>query len=564
MPRRTPDQGVRPFEVRAGIGTPKLGGMYRAGDPATIPLHKHHLIVNGRITPEGTISRPGLRQEFDTGVRECIDGLTETPSDTEISGILVWPGTNATFALLRDGEQDYYGSVSLDFASTGDWVLLGQDAWNNVGVFPFRFQQKWCAILYNVAWYDPIANVTVYADAICELVLPQGPKAVWNQFTETEPDPTFGTIRIISFLPAPDDTHDYEYYKPIVLTHRADDLLTGREELRETLYFLRYAIVLPAVDLDGVELMKFDGVTLDVELTYENVDNEWAIANVYPDGIGGLIAISASPGPGAPVDWGQYPPVIGPHWYSFDWPVLWGKYRDEDGVWQTLDFDDDPLKPVHIVPNYPWAAGTPDFTDHQGATYIGASNVMTMPSGIFTGLTMICPSLFKRNGSTIELAAHTLAGAEFYYGQPNQHVGNQHLVIFQTAFYYMTYTHGFASTQWSLFESRGDTDGDQTFVMRLNSNQDYPAALTWIQEAQGRLLCGGYWWEDAPPETGVDQVGHAVIELVPTAASSNIVYVDDPGLPRVTELSYGLIGAAATSAGSSDDEDLIALIQGGA
>ena len=82
MPAKTPDKGVNRFEVRTGLTTPVLGGMYRAGDPAVAPPNKQHLIVNMRITPAGMISRPGLVEEFDTTVAECIDGITGDPTAT--------------------------------------------------------------------------------------------------------------------------------------------------------------------------------------------------------------------------------------------------------------------------------------------------------------------------------------------------------------------------------------------------------------------------------------------------------------------------------------------------
>jgi hypothetical protein len=96
MPRRTPDEGVKPFEFRVGIGgLPTLGGIFRAGDPATIPPYKHHLIVNMRITPSGMIVRPGFETIVDTGVDECIDGLTGGGEGRENVKLVLWPGSDA-------------------------------------------------------------------------------------------------------------------------------------------------------------------------------------------------------------------------------------------------------------------------------------------------------------------------------------------------------------------------------------------------------------------------------------------------------------------------------------
>lgn len=94
MPGRTPDVGIKRFEIRTGVaGLPTLGGMFRAGDPATIPPHKFHLLVNMRRTPAGMITRPGLTLEFDTGVRECINGLTEDAGE-QGGAVMLYPGAS--------------------------------------------------------------------------------------------------------------------------------------------------------------------------------------------------------------------------------------------------------------------------------------------------------------------------------------------------------------------------------------------------------------------------------------------------------------------------------------
>ena len=91
MPRRTPDQGVKPFEFRTGVGgLPPLGGIFRAGDPATVPPNKHHMVINARITPGGLYSRPGLETLYDTQIGECITGITEF--NKLGGGVLLWPG----------------------------------------------------------------------------------------------------------------------------------------------------------------------------------------------------------------------------------------------------------------------------------------------------------------------------------------------------------------------------------------------------------------------------------------------------------------------------------------
>ncbi len=113
MPRRSIDQGAKPFELRTGVGgLPTFGGMFRSGDPATIPPHKFHLLVNMRRTPGGLLTRPGLDLEFNTGVRECINGLTEDAGE-QGGALMLYPGAEAgsnpaTFrAVFPDSSVDY-------------------------------------------------------------------------------------------------------------------------------------------------------------------------------------------------------------------------------------------------------------------------------------------------------------------------------------------------------------------------------------------------------------------------------------------------------------------------
>jgi len=76
--------------------------MFRSGDPAVKPPHKFHLLVNMRRTPGGLITRPGLELEYDTGIEECIDGLTE---DAGLQGgaLMLYPG-----AEVREGPPDFH------------------------------------------------------------------------------------------------------------------------------------------------------------------------------------------------------------------------------------------------------------------------------------------------------------------------------------------------------------------------------------------------------------------------------------------------------------------------
>lgn len=118
MAKRTPDQGIIPFEHRAGTEeVPTIGGMSRLGDEAQIPLRQHHLLVNVRFEPGEMGSRPGLVEEQDVGVAACITGLIETGENTGTGGGIVagllagyWygygPTTGDTHFLYLNPEDD--------------------------------------------------------------------------------------------------------------------------------------------------------------------------------------------------------------------------------------------------------------------------------------------------------------------------------------------------------------------------------------------------------------------------------------------------------------------------
>lgn len=138
MPRRSAEQGVKPFELRTGVGgLPPLGGIYRAGDPATIPPHKHHMVVNCRIKPAGLFSRDGLVTVFDTGVEECINGMTEY-GDEQGQALMLYAGAHgrtgppdfniATFRAIFPGQSLTYSEFV--FVLEGEAGAL--DAWSPV------------------------------------------------------------------------------------------------------------------------------------------------------------------------------------------------------------------------------------------------------------------------------------------------------------------------------------------------------------------------------------------------------------------------------------------------
>jgi hypothetical protein len=78
MPRKNQEQpDVPPFEYRAGVTIPALGGMYRRGDPSQVPVHRLHLGVNIRLADGEMGSRPGLTLVEGTTEAACIMGIFE-------------------------------------------------------------------------------------------------------------------------------------------------------------------------------------------------------------------------------------------------------------------------------------------------------------------------------------------------------------------------------------------------------------------------------------------------------------------------------------------------------
>jgi hypothetical protein len=78
VPRDKQEQpDVPPFEYRAGVTMPPIGGMYRRGDPSQIPPHRLHLGVNIRLADNDAGDRPGLVQVTGNAEGACITGIFE-------------------------------------------------------------------------------------------------------------------------------------------------------------------------------------------------------------------------------------------------------------------------------------------------------------------------------------------------------------------------------------------------------------------------------------------------------------------------------------------------------
>ncbi len=97
----------QPFEFRpVAAQMPHFGGMYRRGDPASIPPHKFRLLVNARVGEGEVKNRPGLAYVAgaEGGEDACITGIFDLGDAFGGGGM---PGvTGICYALDRDPDAD--------------------------------------------------------------------------------------------------------------------------------------------------------------------------------------------------------------------------------------------------------------------------------------------------------------------------------------------------------------------------------------------------------------------------------------------------------------------------
>jgi len=118
MPRKTPDEGVEPFEYRPGLGFRYFRGMNRSADPGAVPANQFHLLSNVRLTPAGMTDRPGMVPHHDTGVAGCITGMIEIDED----GVGLWV-TRAYSTINGDTDETILGNFNEQRGGAG--VQLG-------------------------------------------------------------------------------------------------------------------------------------------------------------------------------------------------------------------------------------------------------------------------------------------------------------------------------------------------------------------------------------------------------------------------------------------------------
>jgi hypothetical protein len=178
MPRTTPDEDVKPFEYRPGLGFQRFRGMNRSADPASIPPDQFHLLTNVRLTPAGMISRDGLVEEEDTGSTQCITGMI----DFDDIGVGLWLfeafNDDDLLAKLANLNEQASPDYVLHWRSTGfDPVQAEKDQWwrNDQGWEALiRFRKKLVAIGTWGTPSEPDESATLQKMALFEVQLPNG------------------------------------------------------------------------------------------------------------------------------------------------------------------------------------------------------------------------------------------------------------------------------------------------------------------------------------------------------------------------------------------------------
>lgn len=261
MPRRTPDQGVKPFEYRTGVGNlPKLGGMFRSGDPAIIPPHKQHLAVNMRITPGGIVTRPGFATEADTGTAECIDGLTGPPGGGEEEPLV-------GLAIYDAGYQETVnGGGSWTDTTLGTIALIKEKdptaVYNNIPIASPRYPDG-----THDATGPFLFRGRIHEFVLVERATHPGDLLRWglHEYVLPEKAGDTGSMKLLFYL---------DFIGGLPVTPGDAVQRTERNELDGRLIEALYFLVVDS--LGGVHLMRWDGATLT-----EATDPQFVALNTY-------------------------------------------------------------------------------------------------------------------------------------------------------------------------------------------------------------------------------------------------------------------------------------------
>ncbi len=467
MPRKTPDVGVEPFEVRPGLGFKYFRGMNRSADPGRIPLNQFHLLSNVRLTPSDMVDRPGVVSDHVSGDACCITGMIEvnetgigfwyTPAektrDDSIGGaidqkLLGNLNEQRTPLVIRYNDQETAvrepprvpdnpagtlpvnpdgfanaSSTSSQIEKTTEYNANIDGGWSSL----FKYRQRLMQIGSRERQKQDDESATETVVCIWEVKLPE----------EDEP-PVEGVAQVANYELYQDlwvTESDIEINHVVSVFGRNDDQLSGDERINEVLFIARR---------DG-KVYSFDGTTLRLEVDFGTdtrlrlgVFNEmgiFAIGSEFPDGAGGASA----------------------------------KFLSEvGGTWVAVTLPETEMLVTDLIP---W----------NGSIYISAKPNAT------TGNTE--PRIYRYTGTT------TLAA--FIEELPVGYVAAGHFFSYRGALYVTGKEVVGPADVWHFFQRV--SDGTWTELPNnVMFNQDFDAAVHWILVTAQRVIVGGLYTPDGP------------------------------------------------------------------
>lgn len=300
MPIEQSDEGIKPFQVRPGVGEmPNWGGMFRRGDPSRIPPNRFHALLNVRWEHSELQSRPGLAKSADSGPQmdACITGLADL-DDAEGAGTAV-----------------HLDLVQLDSTSPSRYGLYGAGtvtAFNEDQDPPAHAYWQTDALTRNTVPAKRSAQSLVptsraiYAFrgkqyAMCDQPISGGSDTIGYLFEVTY---SFdgGVPRVdLAFALDPDEATNGHVIDGCVRSERADDSQTGTRIVGDALY----------LTTDQGKILRWDGTTLSVEHTMASATPTHVITHK------GQILFAAADGAGGYA----YQLAAGGAWVDGTWPV---------------------------------------------------------------------------------------------------------------------------------------------------------------------------------------------------------------------------------------------------
>jgi hypothetical protein len=454
MPRRTPDQGVGPFEIRPGAEFKRLRGMNRSADPSSIPDDQFHLLTNVRLTPAGMIDRPGLLfPEHEAEEEGCITGMVEidevgvglwlTPTSPTPNfpdgGILAnWNETKSglyenpagTTGPQRNEFRTYNygtapppspGAVEVPFPRWGYTVLKG----SYVALIKYR---KRLLHLGTRTRLDPENPNDLDPGAI------QTWACLWEvKLPDDEEAPLADYDLYQDLWQITDFSEEGEAARDMVTVFaRADDPVTGQEQIAEHLFISRH---------DG-KVFDFDGTTVQESLDVGS-PHQLRLCTVNEIGV-----------------------------YAIGTDV---------GDTSTVAYHLDAVGGTWTPRTAPYVLNVNDLYSFAGRVFIISSE----PSGAG----WLGPRIFTAVGGGDPTFQYEWSGGETSGGLFFSRVGRLFAVLFDPAT---------PMGHWYIWRETGGGDGTNWFQYpnEINWFQDFGANIYWVLvTAKGRTFFGGNWIE---------------------------------------------------------------------